>query len=111
MGQHVRLGERPARCPELVAKVVEEAEIDVDVLVNWTVERADVRGRDTAAGVGRAGEEDGRRARVTAPVPLELACPVGLDAVDVTHDAAIGSSVRGLSAPALGADRRGRLCT
>ena len=43
VGQHVRLGERPAARAELRLQLVEEAEVDVDVAVVRAVERPDRR--------------------------------------------------------------------
>jgi hypothetical protein len=42
VGEHVRLGEGAAAGAEARPQLVEEAEVDVDVLVGRAVERADV---------------------------------------------------------------------
>ena len=47
--QHVGLGERPTLGAEARLQLVEEAEVDVDVLVGRAVERADLGARGAAA--------------------------------------------------------------
>src|SRR4029079_14339884 len=71
-------------------QLVEEAEVDVDLLVYRAVERPDVGGRGPAAGARRAGEEHGPRDRVV----LHLVRPVRLDAVYVADDLAVLAPVR-----------------
>src|SRR4029079_6466946 len=82
--EHVRLGERPASRPESRLELVEEAEVDVDVLVYPAVKGTDVGRRLAAAGARRAGEED--RCRGNVLTAGEGARPVRLDAVDVADD-------------------------
>ena len=59
---------RPARTAaaraEARLELVEEAEVDVDLLVGGAVEGADLRAREAAAGLHLVGEEDGVRVRV-----------------------------------------------
>src|SRR5215213_357495 len=101
--EHVRLGERSAARAEPGAEVVEEAEVDVHVLVDRAVERADIAARAAAARVRRAREEDGLRDLVLR----ERLRPVALHAVDDADDPAVLSRVRvGAGAAALGEVRR-----
>ena len=51
VGDHVALGERPALGAELVVQLVEEAEVEIDVLVGRAVERPDLGRRGAAAGL------------------------------------------------------------
>ena len=83
--EDVRLGKRAALRIEAVAELLEEAEVDVDVLVGGTVERPDLGARLAAAGVGGTREEDGLGRLVVADRTL----PEDLDAVDDTDDAAV----------------------
>src|SRR6476646_4132843 len=91
--EHVRLREGAASRAESRPELVEEAEIDVDVLVDRAVERADVCRSVAAAGARRAGEEDSLRRHVAPAGAGEGARPVRLDAVDVTDDPAVLASV------------------
>ena len=50
VGDHVRLGERAALRAEPVVQLLVEAEVDVDLLVDRAVERADVGRRGAAPG-------------------------------------------------------------
>src|SRR4051812_47322080 len=88
--EDVRLSERAVAAAELRAELVEEAEVDVDLLVRRAVERADVGRRLAAARVRRAGEEDRLRDRVA----LDGLAPVRLDRVDVADDSAVLLRVR-----------------
>src|SRR5215208_1049489 len=108
VGEHVSLSEGAAGRAEAVAQVVEETEVDVDLLVQGAVEGADVRARDAAARVGRAGEEDGLGDCVVPAVALELIRPVGLEAVPDADDAAVLARVRCRPRLAVRPDRRGR---
>ena len=83
--EHVGLRKRPALGAEPRLQLVEEAEIDVDLLVGRAVERADLRARVAAPRLHRVGVEDRLRGRVAAHRGL----PVGLDAVDVGDDPAV----------------------
>ena len=60
VGDHVGLRERSAARPELVAEVVEEPEVDVDVPVARAVEGPDVRVRRAAPGADGAVERASR---------------------------------------------------
>ena len=88
--EHVRLRERPALGAEARLELVEEAEVDVDLLVGGAVERPDLRARVAAARLHRVRVEDRLRGRVAA----HGAVPVGLDAVDVGDDPAVLPLVR-----------------
>src|SRR5581483_6357186 len=82
--QHVGLSERATARAEARSQLVEEAEIDVDVLVERAVERPDLGAGRTTARVGRTAEEDGLRETVAAAAGGEFGPPVALHAVDVT---------------------------
>ena len=86
----------PSRA-ELRLKLVEEAEVDVDVAVVRTVERPDRGRRPAASGLDRAVEEARRRRLVAA----ERLVPVRLDAVDARQDPAVLALVRVRSGLAL----------
>src|SRR4051794_2247978 len=109
--QHVRLGERSAARAELGAEDIEEPEVDVHVLVDRAIERADVAARAAAARVRRAREEDG----LGDLVLRERLRPEALHAVDDANDAAVLARVRiGAGAAALGEVGRrlhGACCT
>ena len=55
--EHVGLRKRPALGAEPRLQLVEEAEIDVDLLVGRAVERADLRARVAAPRLHRVGVE------------------------------------------------------
>src|SRR4029077_6096814 len=86
---YVALGERPSGRAEAVVQLVEEAQVDVDVLVGRAVERADVRARRTAAGLPLTALEVGDGGHVGSPAVRELALPEPLHRVDVADDAAV----------------------
>ena len=90
VGEDVCLGERTAPRSELRCHLVEEAEVDVDVLVVRAVERADRRGRRAAASLD-AVREEARLRRLVVPHRLR---PVDLHAVDDGEDAAVLTRVR-----------------
>ena len=109
--EHVCLGERSAARAEPGAKLVEEAEVDVHVLVGGAVERPDVGARLSAAGARRAREED----RLRDLVLRQRLRPVPLHAVDDADDPAVLARVRvGARAAVLGEVgrrlRRARRC-
>src|SRR5581483_1301980 len=95
--EDVGLRERARARSEARAQLVEEAEVDVDLLVDGAVERPDVGRRLAAAARGRTGEEHRLRRRVAG----KRAAPVGLDAVDVADDPAVLARVRTGAARAL----------
>ena len=64
--EHVGLGKRAALGAEPRLELVEEAEVDVDLLVGGAVERADLRARVAAARLHRVRVEDRLRGRVAA---------------------------------------------
>src|SRR5687768_9423399 len=94
VGDDVALGEWPALRAEAALEVLEEAEVEVDLPVERTVEGALRRRRVAARGVCGAGEEHGLGGGVLPTALLELAGPVRLDAVGEADDAAVGARVR-----------------
>jgi len=101
VGEHVRLGERSAPGAEARTELLKEPEVDVDVLVDRTVERPRVGAGRAAPRVGRAREEDGLGDGVAPSAARELTLPVALDAVDIRDDPAILEPVRLCPASAL----------
>ena len=97
---HVGLDERRVLRAELL-QLVEEAEVDVDELVRWAVERADLGAGGAAARVDLVGEEDGVDVLVLLPAPREDLVPELLDAVHDGDDAAVLALVRVLARLAL----------
>ena len=91
---HVGLHERRAADAEAGLQVVEEPEVDVDELVAWTVERADLRVGGAAPRIRLTREEDRVRVCVLAVAPLEHSVPELLHAVDDRDDAAVRPLVR-----------------
>src|SRR5581483_4223646 len=98
---HVGLRERAGAGAEAGAQLVEEAEVDVDLLVDRAVERADIGCRLTAAALCRAGEEDRLRRRVAR----HRGRPVLLHAVDVADDPTLFLLIRVAPRPARAAER------
>ncbi len=76
----VRLCERPALRAELRTQLLEEAEVEVDLLVTRAVERPDRGAGGTAAGLRTAAEQLRARRAVALPAAGEGVPPVGLDA-------------------------------
>jgi hypothetical protein len=89
----IALGERPTFGAELAVELVEEPEVDVDRLIRRAVERPDSRGRRPAAGVDAVAVEHRLGTLIGPALRLELARPVGLDAVDEPDNAAIRAGV------------------
>src|SRR5678816_3744558 len=79
---HVRLGE-VSRCTEALGELVEEAEVEVDMLIDRAIERADLR-RGLAAPSGNGASENGElRVAILLAVDLrEQLRPRLLDIVD-----------------------------
>ena len=85
VGEDVGLRERAPSGAEPRLQLVEEAEVDVHLLVGRAVEGADLGARGAATGLHRVRVEH----RLRGPVAVERLRPVGLDAVDVRHDPAV----------------------
>ena len=104
VGDHVGLGEVAGRA-EALAQLVEEAEVDVDLLVERAVEGAGRRARLAAARADAGGEEDEAWRRRMACRPwncsAQKACEVVEDEVDELD-------LRRLGVGALGGPRRRR---
>src|SRR6185503_17827247 len=85
----VALGERAALRAELRLQLIEEADVEIDLLVIRAIERTGGRAGRAARRLRVSGEEHGRGwvVRGGAP-PVELVAPVPLHAVDEAHDAA-----------------------
>ena len=97
MGDHVRLGEVAGRL-EAPVELVEEAEIDVDLLVERAIEGTGRRARLPAAGVDRVAEEDELGALVGLPGGRELLLPEALGIIEDEGDEVdlLGLGVGGL---------------
>ena len=94
VGDDVRLGERPALRAEARAQLVEEAQVDVDVLIGRAIEGPHGRGGSAAAALHGVGEEARARRDVVAAAAGERVRPVALDRVDVADDATVLAHVR-----------------
>src|SRR5919204_6473530 len=90
----VPLRERTALRPEPLRQVLEEADVEVDLLVLGAVEGPHRGLRQAARALRGAGVKDGLRWEIGVAAPRELAAPVFLDAVDEADDAAVVTLVR-----------------
>src|SRR5688500_230869 len=91
---HVHLGERTALGAELGLKLLVEAEVEVDGLIERTVERPHRAGRSAARGIDRIGEEERARGLVLVARGLERAAPILVEAVHGSDDPAVLALVR-----------------
>ena len=94
VGDDVLLRERPTAGTELVLEDLEEARVDVDLLVERAVERADLVARGAARRLGGAVVEHGLGRLPLLAVARQLAAPVGLHRVHRADDPARGVAVR-----------------
>ena len=94
MSDHVRLREWAALRSEAGLEFLEESEINVEVLVARTVERAGRAAGRSAPRRRGPGEQDRRRLDIRGLRSGQGGRPVRLDAVDVPDDPAIGARVR-----------------
>jgi hypothetical protein len=89
MRHDVAFGQGSAAGAEPRLQILKEAEVDIDLLIGWAIEGANLRRGDAAAGGDLVAVND----RLGRPVLLatlgELARPELLDAVDVADDAAV----------------------
>src|SRR6478735_5805400 len=90
VGDHVLLRERPTAGTDLVLEDLEEAGVDVHLLVEGAVERADLVARGPARRLGAAVVEHRLRRLPLLAVPRHLAGPVGLHRIHRADDAALG---------------------
>src|SRR5688572_8772181 len=97
----VALRERPALRAKAL-HVAEEADVEIDLLIERAVERAHRRARGAALRLHLPGEEDRLRGLVARAAPSELVRPVLLDAVHEADDAAVVAGVRVRAGLALG---------
>ena len=100
----VGLRERSAGRAELAPQLVEEPEVEVDVAVVGTVERPDVGGCRTTAGLDLIREQPRLRRLVGLCPRLGTSRPELLHAVDDADDAAVGAWLA--SAPVRHCDAR-----
>ena len=94
VGDHVSLGERPALRAEGRPKIVEEADVEVDLAILRAIEGPLRAGCVAAARLSRAGEEHRARRVIGLPAAREFVAPVLLDAVDESDDSAVRTFVR-----------------
>ena len=93
VGDDVLLRERPTAGAELVLEHLEEAGVDVDLLVQRAVERPDLVARGAARRLGAAVVEDRLGRLPLLAVARQLARPVGLHRVHRADDPAVGVPV------------------
>ncbi len=103
VAEHVELGERLIRAPQLFLQQGEEGLVEVDRLVGRAVERADRARRAAASGVRRLREQDHLRLHVAR----HLGGPVVVEHRRPGLHAAAGLGVRVLGGLALGERRAG----
>lgn len=101
--QDVCLGEVAAARAETGAELIEEPQVEVDALVERTVERPDLGAREPATGLRRTREER----RPGLPIAGAGRGPLLLDAVHGPDDPALASLVRVRARTAVG-ERLGR---
>src|SRR5690348_15131699 len=94
VGQDVGLRERATLRAELRAQVVEEAQVDVHLLVGRTIEGTDVLGGRTASRRCLSAEEGRLRNLVLPSMRRELTAPVLLHAVDEGNDSTVVAPIR-----------------
>src|ERR1700704_5055756 len=94
VSDHVPLGEWTALRAEARLKLIEEADVEIDLLVVRTVEGAGRRARGATRGLGVAGKDHGgRRCVRRAASSVELVAPVFLHAVHEADDATVRALV------------------
>src|SRR2546423_3491347 len=89
MCDDVALSQRSAPRAELCLQILEESKIDVDQAILGAVERADLRGGDSAACRDLVGIEHGLGRLVLLARLLEFVRPELLNAVDVADDSTV----------------------
>src|SRR5438309_8759 len=94
VGDDVALREGPALRAEALRQLLEEADVEIDLLVVGAVERTHRSLGEPAGALRRVGVEDGLRREIRVASARELVAPILLDAVDETDDAAIVALVR-----------------
>src|SRR5262249_33784646 len=104
----IRVGKLAALRAETRMQLVEEADIQVDLLVGRAVEGAVGGLRQTTLGLGRARIQDRVRRRVLDAAVRQLVTPVRLDAVDDAYDQTVRAGIRIGAGAALLGDARSR---
>src|SRR5919197_2865972 len=89
MRHHIALGERASPRAEPCLQLLEEPEVEIDVLVDRTVEGPDVGRRRPAAGLRLLAEDHRVGGLVLTAGLRELVRPELLDTVDVADNPAI----------------------
>src|SRR3989442_15071361 len=101
VSDYVALRERTALRAESLLQLLEEAQVEVHLLVFGAVEGTHRGLRQTARALSVSGVDHGLRGQVRLAAPRELVAPILLDAVDEAHDAAVATAVRPRAAPPL----------